>query len=420
MTGLPSGWRASIVADAGRLDLGRQRHPDWHHGPEMRPYLRVANVFEDRIDTSDLKEMDFSGVFDRYRLESGDVLLNEGQSPELLGRPAIYRGVPAQVAFTNTLIRFRPHNIVMPEWALIVFRHHMRSGRFSQEARITTNIAHLSLARLKSVEFPIPPFSEQHRIVDLVEDHLSRVAAAEQYLSAGRDRATMLMSLELEAKLANREGQVLSLGEILDEPLSNGRSVPTAEEGFPVLRLTCLKGNRVDLTGRKIGAWRASDAASFLVRKGDFLVARGNGSLRLVGRGGLVEEEPDQVAFPDTLIRIRPRTDIIDPQFLSIAWNAPSVRRQIEAAARTTAGIYKVNQKDLRRIVLPIPSIEDQRRIVSGLNAISSSIGRFATSIEVLGKRAKLLRNSVLSAAVNGLLNADSAHPESPQEVADV
>lgn len=59
----------------------------------MRPYLRVANVFEDRIDTSSVMEMNFTQEeFETYRLEDGDVLLNEGQSLHLVGRPAIYRG----------------------------------------------------------------------------------------------------------------------------------------------------------------------------------------------------------------------------------------------------------------------------------------------------------------------------------------
>lgn len=72
----PPGWRHTVVGKAGRLQLGRARHPDWHQGPEMRPYLRVANVFEDRIDTTDVRAMDFSGVFENYRLVPGDILLN--------------------------------------------------------------------------------------------------------------------------------------------------------------------------------------------------------------------------------------------------------------------------------------------------------------------------------------------------------
>ena len=38
-------------------------------------------------------------------------------------------------------------------------------------------------------------------------------------------------------------------------------------------------------------------AEKFLIREGDFMVARGNGSLSLVGRGGLVARVPDDVAY---------------------------------------------------------------------------------------------------------------------------
>ncbi|HVU60884.1 MAG TPA: restriction endonuclease subunit S [Mycobacteriales bacterium] len=167
----PSSWIRSTVGDAGRVELGRQRHPDWHTGTNMKPYLRVANVFEDRIDTSSIYEMHWpEGSFERFRLQPGDVLLNEGQTPELLGRPAMYRGDPAEVGFTNSLIRFQSGDKVLPEFALLVFRRHMHAGRFTREARITTNIAHLSASRLKPIEFPLPPLDEQARIVCIYQE----------------------------------------------------------------------------------------------------------------------------------------------------------------------------------------------------------------------------------------------------------
>ncbi|MER7011199.1 restriction endonuclease subunit S [Saccharopolyspora sp. NPDC000359] len=172
----PEHWRRAAVSEAGSVELGRQRHPDWHSGPNMRPYLRVANVFEGRIDTSDVMEMDFPpDVFEKFRLAEGDILLNEGQSPELLGRPAMYRGELGEVAFTNSLLRFRSNSNVDPEWALLVFRRHMRSRRYLRDMRITTNIAHLSAGRFKKVEFPIPPMSEQKKIVQQVHGQLAAV-----------------------------------------------------------------------------------------------------------------------------------------------------------------------------------------------------------------------------------------------------
>lgn len=164
----PSHWCVVTVADAGRVGLGLQRSPKRHTGPNMRPYLRVANVFEDRIDDSDVMSMDMTDdEWERYRLRDGDVLLNEGQSPELLGRPAIYRGDPPNVAFTNSLIRFQANEEVDPDWALFVFRSQMHNRRFMRESQITTNIAHLAAGRFKTVEFPLPPLDEQRsRVVE--------------------------------------------------------------------------------------------------------------------------------------------------------------------------------------------------------------------------------------------------------------
>lgn len=237
MRGAPQNWTWSTVAEVGHVELGRQRHPNWHTGPHMRPYLRVANVFEDRIDVTDLKEMDFTDVFDRYKLHPGDVLLNEGQTPELLGRPAIYRGVPEDVAFTNSLIRFKAGPSVTPEWALLVFRHHMHSGRFKRESRITTNIAHLSATRLKTVEFPVPPLDEQRRIVELLEEHLSHLDAADTELTRAQSKSDALLLTALRSHVEGlrstgaqfaRIGEVAetNLGKMLDAKKSNGEPTP--------------------------------------------------------------------------------------------------------------------------------------------------------------------------------------------------
>jgi len=178
---LPASWQWCRVADAGEVKLGRQRSPENHQGTHMVPYLRVANVQEARLDLSDVKEMNFTPDEQLiYRLLPDDVLLNEGQSYELVGRPAIYRGEIPNACFQNTLLRFRSSPGVVPEFALIVFRSYMRSGRFRKEAQQTTNIAHLSASRLSSIEFPLPPAAEQKRIVARVDELMALCDSLEQ------------------------------------------------------------------------------------------------------------------------------------------------------------------------------------------------------------------------------------------------
>lgn len=163
---VPKTWVWCKVSDVGDVVLGRQRSPRHHSGTHMRPYLRVANVFENRIDTCDVMEMNFTpSEYKRFKLEPGDILLNEGQSKELIGRPAMFRGELDNVCFTNTLVRFRAYPPISAAYALLIFRYYFRSGLFQSIANITTNIAHLGAGRFADLPFPLPPLAEQAEIV---------------------------------------------------------------------------------------------------------------------------------------------------------------------------------------------------------------------------------------------------------------
>lgn len=200
LSGGSKGWRTVTVADAGDVLLGRQRAPQYLTGRFNRPYLRVANVKDDSLDLTDLNEMDFDAAhFAKYRLEPGDVLVSEGQSPELVGQSAIYRGGVDGLCFQKTLHRFRAKpNVCAPEFAQIVFRAHVRSGTFQKYASITTNIAHLVLRRFKTVPFPLPPRDEQDRIVErfaAIDSTIERVDRdiAVQHARAVRLRQSLLV-----------------------------------------------------------------------------------------------------------------------------------------------------------------------------------------------------------------------------------
>ncbi|MBZ6289322.1 restriction endonuclease subunit S [Streptomyces olivaceus] len=195
----------------------------------------------------------------------------------------------------------------------------------------------------------------------------------------------------------------VTLADVLAEPLVNGRSVKTMDGGFPVLRLTAISGGNIDLGESKEGAWTAEQASPFFVRRGDFLLSRGNGSRRLVGRGGLVGDVGHPVAFPDTMIRVRLTQDVILPSYFRLLWDSPLVRMQVEAKARTTAGIYKVNQAILEAVALPLPPVAEQRRIVETLEEQLSRLDAAVVSVEASSRRVRGLRAAALSAALESV-----------------
>ncbi len=156
-------WPIVKVREAGDVQLGRQRAPQYQSGKHTRPYVRVANVFEDRIDLSDLLSMDFNASdVANFKLHHGDILLNEGQSTELVGRPAMWRDEIPGCCFQNTLVRFRSNlKRTVPEFALEVFLYYLRKGQFARISSKTSSVAHLGAGRFAEMPFPLPPLEMQ-------------------------------------------------------------------------------------------------------------------------------------------------------------------------------------------------------------------------------------------------------------------
>ena len=173
------------IGESGETMMGRQRSPDYVTGTHSCRYLRVANVFDDYIDTSDVLEMDFDPADRRrYELQPGDILLNEGQSLELLGRCAMYRGeLAGTVCFQNTLIRYRATKTT-PQFALAWMRHLFYSGVFSGLGSKTTSIAHLGLKKFAGLPFPLPDRNWEAAFVDRFEAIRESRVSAERRLAA--------------------------------------------------------------------------------------------------------------------------------------------------------------------------------------------------------------------------------------------
>ncbi|WP_313527147.1 restriction endonuclease subunit S [Shinella sp.] len=224
---LPEGWAWARISDVGVVQLGRQRSPQHHQGENMHRYLRVANVFEDRIELGDVKEMNFTPPeLKTFELRRNDILLNEGQTPDLLGRPAMWRSDERGMCFQNTLLRFRATEPMEPEFCFLVFRHYLHAKRFKQESQITTNIAHLSSGRFSVIEFPVPPIDEQREIVRRALTALDSTVDTKLVFEQQKADATRLRQAILKSAF---EGTLVPQ-EPTDEPASSFLSRLKAQE----------------------------------------------------------------------------------------------------------------------------------------------------------------------------------------------
>lgn len=125
---IPEEWDVASVRQKGDVITGKALAVN-ACGPQ-RPYLRTKNVFDGRIDIDDVLSIPMTDEqFVQFQIRRGDVLLNEGQSIELVGRCAIYQDeYPEPCAIQNALLRFRARPNVPEMFASYVFRHCQHTG----------------------------------------------------------------------------------------------------------------------------------------------------------------------------------------------------------------------------------------------------------------------------------------------------
>lgn len=174
---IPYTWQWLRCDEVGGVGLGRQRSPKNHQGPDMRSYIRSANITWQGINTTDVKEMNFDEVdFERFRLEYGDVLLNEGSgSAKEVGKPAIWRNEVPSCCFQNTVLRVQP-KLVSPEYLYYYFLYTALSGRFISSAK-GVNIQHIGKNGLGKYPIPVAPEEEQIKVVNFIKNAFAKLNA---------------------------------------------------------------------------------------------------------------------------------------------------------------------------------------------------------------------------------------------------
>ena len=106
---------------------------------------------------------------------------------------------------------------------------------------------------------------------------------------------------------------------------------------------------------------------------------------------------------------------VVDPlafdfRLFCMLWNSGVFRQQIESSARTTAGIYKINQSLISNFRFPLMPLPEQAALLEILESQLPEISRLETDIDTNLQRAEALRQAILKKAFAGeLVPQDSA-----------
>lgn len=293
----------------------------------------------------------------RVGFQTGDILFNNTNSVELVGKSAVF-SAPLEASFSNHMTRVRVDAAKADPRYVQAFLRHLYHQRFF-EGRATRWVgqAAFGAAQLKVVEIPLPPLEEQRRIVGL----LDRAAEIRHRADAARAKARAIIpALFLDTfgdPATNPKGwPVVTLGALDGMELRNGISPSKAGKvSGNVLTLSAITRGAFDPSARKDAMFAGPLAAEQTVSKSLFLICRGNGNRALVGQGAFPLMDMPGVAFPDTMIALRLPEHEVAPPYLAAVWSSDHVRAQIDSAAKTTNGTFKISQSGILRFSFPLP-----------------------------------------------------------------
>ncbi len=401
MSDLPRGWEWTTIGEVADVQLGRQRSPKNHTGPNMRPYVRSANVTWAGIDVADVKEMNFEpSEAATFELRAGDLLLNEASgSPNEVGKPAIWRGEIDGCCFQNTLLRVRSKG---PATAYLYWycRAAALAGDFGRAGR-GVNIRHLGKQGLASFAIPLPPLAEQGRIVAAIDQHLSRLdAGAGAFGSAGM--RLRLLEEAVEARLLAGGYQRMSL-ESLADLVTDGdhRPPPRVPAGVPHLTAKHVRRGRISLEGCTFVSEEGyrQTRSRYEPRPGDVIIT-------CVGTVGEVAVVPPGVRFSAdrNLAAVRlPVDSPARPEWVAAVLTTRRFKRLLMGASGSTAQPH-LYLKDLRRVSIPVPPTLMQDKLLAELRELKHRGERLDESLHLAKSRLQALRRSIFAAAFAGEL----------------
>ena len=372
---IPDDWKAVAIGKAGQVIGGRQRSPN--RDGELCKYLRVANVFDGFINTDDILEMPFlPAEKERFLLKNGDILLNEGQSLELVGRSAIYRDNPENCCFQNTLVRFRAGPDTHPEFTQLVFQQYLRTGVFAGIALQTTSIAHLGSGRLATLKMPLPPMPEQRAIAGALSDVDALMGTLDQLIAKKRDlkQAAMQQLLTGQTRLPGFHGEweVKRLGDcLLSRPDYgiNAAAVPFSDKLPSYIRITDISEHGRFCPDPRVSV-KAANTDQYFLQEGEVVFARTGAS---VGKSYLYEPHDGQLVFAGFLIRVRPNPDLLVPAFLAAYATTKPYWNWVRLMSMRS-GQPGINGNEYAQLGLSLPPLPEQTAIAEVLSDMDAEL----------------------------------------------
>ena len=322
---------------------------------------------------------------------------------------------PTECAIGRGLAAIKPREAVDTRFLLWALR--ASESILASEGTGSTFSA-ITGTKLKSHRVPVPPIDEQRRIVEILEDHLSRLDAADAYLDACLRRTAQVLRSAIHAQFDN-----------LVEPLRPLPAVATIINGHTpkgladAVRSAPLPG---DIAFFKVGDMNQADGDSLhasrtyvgaldISRLGLRLAAAG--TIVFPKRGGAIATNKKRTlavdgAFDLNTMGVAPGPDV-SSAYLRLFFETVDL-----LALADGSNVPQINTPDVASLHLPVPDLTTQERMTSAVREVGDALRRLEREVRTAGTRSGSLRRALLHAAFSGCLTGHTSDADTIEALA--
>jgi len=394
---------------------------------------------------------------EKYNLRTGDILFNNTNSVELIGKTVLFRDEIEDCVFSNHITRIRiDTRLVNSELLLNLFINDYNRGIFRMMCHRFVGQAGISRKKLLDHTLPLPPLAEQRRITAKLEALLAQVNAAKEHLAAvppliKRFRQSVLAAAcsgrltedwrrehpdveparklieeilqgrlsqantptkkqkikdiyshreEQDSDLLPRSWDYVTLGQLC-ESFQYGSSKKSMPEGkIPVLRMGNIQNGEIDWNNLVYTSdeW---EIEKYRLEPGTVLFNRTN-SPELVGKTAIYRGERPAI-FAGYLIKINNYKEL-NSEYLNYCLNSTHTKKQCLNVKTDGVSQSNINAQKLGKFKIPFCPLEEQEEIVRHIDALFKVINSIEYHYKKANAQIDNLAQSILAKAFRGEL----------------
>ena len=269
---------------------------------------------------------------------------------------------------------------------------------------------HVYPSQLVGLDIPVPSIDEQNKIVELLEDHLSRLDAAladvkQAKLKAAQFRKSLLQSIfEGQYSTSSDTWEHRTIGDFAE--VKGGKRLPKGTKWsdeptvHPYIRATDVKFGKInteDLVHVPDSVWKS--ISRYVVAENDVVIT-------IAGTIGEIAVVPSGLAganLTENAAKLVFDHHYVMPSYLSMYLQSPSVQQEFKELSRATTQA-KLALYRIATVEIPVPTLHEQQKIMELVDEKLTYLTSSLNQISAIELQASSLRRSLLQAAFTGQL----------------